>query len=227
MPAVSLRRWPNLQLSHGGWQQQHTAVSTVRGSSQQQQRSRQPLAVVGQPGGATKPLDRARTRDQGVRDACCRCPGLWRRAWSHSVAMRWPRAHAGSATNARDQIQRHWRSNARRVAWPRAAVCRWLRRRPCTFPDTLGAGPTAGGSGAPLRARRGSVARRGAAAGQNQDYLRGTLIPDQLHLIYHPLRLRLDRFWSGGAEGLSPVFVCARATLHCWVGLEPQQVAGV
>ena len=182
MPAVSLRRWPNLQLSHGGWQQQHTAVSTVRGSSQQQQRSRQPLAVVGQPGGATKPLDRARTRDQGVRDACCRCPGLWRRAWSHSVAMRWPRAHAGSATNARDQIQRHWRSNARRVAWPRAAVCRWLRRRPCTFPDTLGAGPTAGGSGAPLRARRGSVARRGAAAGQNQDYLRGTLIPDQLHL---------------------------------------------
>ena len=113
---------------------------------------------------------------------CLLCPGLWRRVWSHSVAMRWPRAHAGSATNARDQIQRHWRSNARRVAWPRAAVCRWLRRRPCTFPDTLGAGPTAGGSGAPLRARRGSVAPRRRAAGQNQDYLRGTLIPDQLHL---------------------------------------------
>ena len=43
---------------------------------------------------------------------------------------------------------------------------------------------------------------------------------------YHPLRLRLDRFWGGGAEGLSPLFVCARATLHWWVGLEAQQVAG-
>eukprot|EP01046_Picozoa_sp_COSAG06_P007494 COSAG06_NODE_366_length_16768_cov_145.097246_14_plen_63_part_00 len=44
--------------------------------------------------------------------------------------------------------------------------------------------------------------------------------------IYHPLRLRLDRFWGGGAEGLSPLFVCARATLHWWMGLEPQQVTG-
>ena len=104
---------------HCPWEQQ-----------QQQQRSRQPLAAVGQPGGAAKPLDRAHARGQGARDACCRCPGLWRRAWSRSAAMRWPRAHAASATNARDQIQRHRRSNARRTAWPRAAACRRLRWRP-------------------------------------------------------------------------------------------------
>ena len=41
-----------------------------------------------------------------------------------------------------------------------------------------------------------------------------------------PLDLRLDRFWSGGAEGLSPVFVCARATLHWWIGLEPLTPVG-
>ena len=45
-------------------------------------------------------------------------------------------------------------------------------------------------------------------------------------LSEHPLRLRLDLFWGGGAEGLSPVFGRARATLHWWIGLELQQVAG-
>ena len=126
-PAVTPWRRPNLQLSHGGQQQQWPAASTVQ---RQQQRSRHPPAATGQRGDATGLPNHARARGQRARDAGGGCPGPGQRARSHSAArgwLAWPRTERDER---RGQIQRRRRSYSRRAARPTAAACGRPRRRP-------------------------------------------------------------------------------------------------